>query len=132
MESMNDQSITVNLPQQMIFRDEFVDTDQRYLLSFLGALFMQHMAHFLCHYYTTIRPLYFDFIDFPALLYDKTETFASDFVYSLRAFYAPFFYQYREPPVIWLLLRSYIRRHTHTQMNQGPEPVPESPRRLNR
>ena len=32
---------------------------------------MQHMAHFLCHYYTTIRPLYFDFIDFPALLYDK-------------------------------------------------------------
>ena len=55
----------------MIFRDEFVDTDQRYLLSFLGALFMQHMAHFLCHYYTTIRPLYFDFIDFTALLYDK-------------------------------------------------------------
>jgi len=29
------------------------------------------MAHFLCHFYTTIRPLYFDFIDFPALLYDK-------------------------------------------------------------
>jgi hypothetical protein len=24
-----------------------------------------------CHFYTTIRPLYFDFIDFPALLYDK-------------------------------------------------------------
>ena len=55
----------------MIFRDEFVDTDQRYLLSFLGALFMQHMAHFLCHYYTTKRPLCVEFIDFPALLYDK-------------------------------------------------------------
>ena len=117
----------------MIFRDEFVDTDQRYLLSFLGALFMQHMAHFLCHYYTTIRPLYFDFIDFTALLYDKIRDLSLGLcLQSEGAFYAPFLYQYREPPVIWLLLRSYIRRHTHTQMNQGPEPVPESPRRLNR
>lgn len=123
----------VNLPQQMIFRDEFVDTDQRYLLSFLGALFMQHMAHFLCHYYTTKRPLCVEFIDFPALLYDKIRGLNLGLcLQSEEAFYAPFFYQYREPPVIWLLLRSYIRRHTHTQMNQGPEPVPESPRRLNR
>jgi hypothetical protein len=32
---------------------------------------MQHMAHFLCHYYTTKRPLCVDFIGFTALLYDK-------------------------------------------------------------
>ena len=29
------------------------------------------MAHFLCHYCTTNRPLSVDFIDFLALLYDK-------------------------------------------------------------
>lgn len=55
----------------MIFRDEFVDTDHCDLLSFLGGLFMQHMAHFLCHYYTINRPLCVEFIDFPASLYDK-------------------------------------------------------------
>ena len=76
----------------MIFRDEFVDTDQRYLLSFLGALFMQHMAHFLCHYYTTKRPLCVEFIDFPALLYDKIRDLSLGLcLQSEGAFYAPSF-----------------------------------------
>ena len=61
----------VNLPQQMILRNKFIDADQGYLLSFLGGLLMQHMAHFLCLYYTTDCPPCVDFIDFSALLYDK-------------------------------------------------------------
>ncbi len=74
----------------MIFRAEFVDTDHCDLLSFLGGLFMQHMAHFLCHFYTTIRPLYFDFIDFPALLYDKIRDLSLGLcLQSEGAFYAP-------------------------------------------
>ena len=55
----------------MVLRNKFIDTDQGYLFSFLGGLFMQHMVHSLCHYYTTYHPLYVDFIDFSALLYDK-------------------------------------------------------------
>ena len=133
MESMNDQS----LPGQSSAADDFSGRVRRYRpeISALFSWCALHAAYgsFLCHYYTTKRPLCVEFIDFPALLYDKIRGLNLGLcLQPEEAFYAPFFYQYREPPVIWLLLRSYIRRHTHTQMNQGPEPVPESPRRLNR
>ena len=55
----------------MALRNKFIDADQGYLLSFLGGLFMQHMAHFHCHYYTAKYPVCVEFIDFSALLYDK-------------------------------------------------------------
>ncbi len=59
----------------MVLRNKLIDADQGYLFSFLGGLFMQHMAHSLCPYYTTYHPLNVDFIGFSALLYNKIRGF---------------------------------------------------------
>ena len=49
------------------------EQEQMYLFSFLSGLFMQHMAHSLCLYYITNRPLFVDFIDFSSFYTTKSE-----------------------------------------------------------